>query len=355
MQSKLIVFTFLLISFTLLFGCTSPNTNISSETAKPVIYVTIVSHNEDSSPRYDYLNTEAGYLKVRDQLLKMAKIVKDNNAKWSYGPEWRFLEAALKYEKGDVLKNTNNKNILRYFSEDLGFEIAPHSHESGEYSYADVAYLIEQLGVKPANVVSGFIAFPAETAEWSRFNDPILGEKYDYTWDVGTIWGAGSAGHVGDEQKKSGVWKPKSESDFFTNDTTSNLINIGTCNDIDSLVDEIYLSKTAPADKMYTAVIFFADDWLLVPEKFLAYQAQIEQMNDYAKNGYVKWATFGEISDTWENEYNSDPNIFDCASGTSSSTPVKQQDIPSQQGKCGDGTCAPIERSKGVCPEDCPS
>lgn len=353
----LIVLVFVLIGIGIYYFATR-NSEPTEPITKPVIYATIVSHNEDLSPRFDYLDTEEGYLKARDVLLKMAEIVKANDASWSYDPEWRFLEAALKYEKGDVLKNTNNKNLLRYFHEDLGFEIAPHSHEANGYSYADVVYLITQLGVEPANVASGFIAFPTEDANWERFRTPRLGTKYNYSWTAEAIWGAASENHVGDERPKSGLWKPKSANEFFVNDPNANLITIGSCGyvAIETLVDALFISKTAPGDKLYNVGIFFADDFLLEPEKFSFYQQRIEKMNEYAKKGYIQWVTLDELVNIWENEYDSEPNMFDC--GVLDSSQISEQQTGNQQApkndKCGDGICDNIEKANpSICPADC--
>ena len=328
------------------------NNSLQQNTGKPAIYATIVSHSEDSSPRFNYLDTEEGYVEGRDAVLKMAKFVKDTGAAWNYEPEWRFLEAALKYEKGEVLSNTNNKNILRYLSEDMGFQIDPHSHELQGYNYADVAYLINQLGVTPSKVVGGFIAFPTESAIWEKFRSPLEANKYSYSWDADVLWGAGTSQHVGDEQKKSGLWKPKSESDFFTNDANANLIYLGGCADIDLLVDSIYISKTAPADKMYNVVIFIAEDDLQDTGKFSNYELQIEQINEYVQKGYVKWATFDEIVNIWQTEYNSEPNMFNCeASNIQQTNPA--QGNQQATGSCGDGLCQDIERTRAACPADC--
>jgi len=327
------------------------HTTITNNTGKmkPVIYATIVSHNEDSSPRFDYLDTREGYLEGRDALLKMSKLVFDNNASWDYGVEWKFLEAAKEYETGNVLSSTNNKNILRYFSDDLGFQIDPHSHEQKGYSYGDVAYLISQFGISPSNVASGFIAFPVSSADWEKFRNPVLGKKYTYSWNPTAMWGSATAAHQGDEQKKSGIWRPKNANEFFVDDPAGNLVNIGTCDDVGKLIDAVYISKTAPSDKMYNVVIFFADDYLQDPQKFSLYEQQIEKMNEYVKDGYVKWATFDEIVSIWQTEYNSEPNMFDCPSFQE---PINTQ--PRQtSGSCGDGICQDIEGTKGVCSEDC--
>ena len=330
----------------------NPNNNSSDNgtvtPVKPAIYATIVSHSEDTSPRFDYLDTEAGYIAGRDALLEMANFVKDTGASWDYEPDWRFLEAAIKYEKGDVLSNTNNKNILRYLSEDLGFQIDAHSHENNGYNYADVAYLINQLGVTSSNIIGGTIVFPVEASQFERFRVHLTGDKYSYTWDPEVLWGAGTAQHVGDEQKKSGLWRPKSAADFFTHDANANLIYVGSCDNIDSLVDAIYVSKTAPTDKIYNVVIFIAEDALQDSGKFSNYEEQISKMNEYVKKGYVKWATLNEIVNVWQNEYNSAPNIFDCDSASSQPEPSVQPSSP-----CGDGVCQITERRLGKCPEDC--
>ena len=324
---------------------------------KTVIYVTIVSHNEDDDERYGSYNIKEGYLEFRDALLKMVDLIMKYNASYDFQPEWKFLEAALKYEKGDVLKNTNNKNILRYFKEDLGIQIDPHSHEGYGYNYADVAYLIKQLGVEPSNVVGGFLAYPNIFGEgeivWEKFREPLKGQKYDYTWNTTVLWGGAVLNHQGDEHPTSGVYRPKNQEEFRVHDPSGNLIVIGTggyLGNLEKLIDDIYISKKAPSDKMYTLSIMFMerDVWLGGEKKLLQYETILKEVDSYVKQGSVKWATLSEIVEIWKTEYNSEPNIYECES---------IQQLPGEAGgaqeKCGDGICDEVERQTGKCPEDC--
>ncbi len=85
---------------------------------------------------------------------------------------------------------------MQYLKQDLGFEIDPHAHET-TYSYADVAYLIEQLGVEPSHLPGGLLADPPEKSKLEYLWEPIQGRQYPSSiWQADFLWGGGTGNHV---------------------------------------------------------------------------------------------------------------------------------------------------------------
>src|SRR5437762_228345 len=103
---------------------------LASFGAAQPLYLTIVTHNEEPNARQpDYLNKEF-YLRNRDLTRKLALTIKSRNAMWNFQSDWNFLTAVARYDTGDVVANTNGKNIVKWLVDDLGFEADPHAHES---------------------------------------------------------------------------------------------------------------------------------------------------------------------------------------------------------------------------------
>jgi len=349
-------------SMGLLLGCApedaSPaSTDAGTPASSPpsLVYVSPFSHNETDS-RYDAYDTEAGYLQYREALLKMLRLARRYTPAFDFQPDWRFLEAARKFEVGSVLASTSGKNVVRYIKEDLGFAVDPHSHEDGGYNYADVVYLIKELGVEPSSVVGGFLA-SGENVIWEKFRQPLRGKKYpQHTWTPAVLWGAGTANHVGDEQVRSGVWRPKSAAEFLVNDPSANLVNIG--NGCYQVIEDLFDARKAPAGKIYTYTLAFFEREVALNEgaTLARYEQSLQTLQALEKQGKIRWASMTEVADAWRRDFGSEANIYDCG--------VKRQGLHpgeadaggvAKNGTCGDGVCDTIEQQTGLCPADCRS
>ena len=135
----------------------------------PPIYVSIVIHNEETA---HYESDPQRFVEERTALVAFADMLATNGAMLNWQSDWTFLRATQLYDKGG---HTGGLNIVEYI-DSLNFEVDPHAHESN-FNYADVAYLIETLGVAPSGVAGGFIAWPPEDSLLERFWQPIL-QKY---------------------------------------------------------------------------------------------------------------------------------------------------------------------------------
>ncbi|MEW6201538.1 MAG: hypothetical protein AB1546_06160 [bacterium] len=274
------------------------------------IYLTLFSHNETDSPRYDAYNSLEGYTSLRTGILQIAELAAKHNAVYVFQSDWRSLEAALDYEsEPGVTDNTNGKNIIRYLSEDLGIEIDPHSHESDGYNYADVACLISKLGVTPTGIVGGFLYDPPASADWEKFHNPMQGTMYpECQWEAEALWGGGTYQHQGLDDPAFGIWRPQNEDNFNVDDPNSDLPNIGGGDEKDTgtlfmLLDDIE-SGAAPAGKLYTASLATFE---LSMANDSGYYDQLDQqlasIDPYVAQGRVIWVSFKEALDIWRTQF----------------------------------------------------
>ncbi len=306
---------FIAIAFlTLLTSCTASNStsplNETAKTAKtpktvntsthtsPKVYVSIVTHSEEKT---HYEENETQFNMSRERLVAFAQMLYDEGVAYNYQSDWTFLLAATKFDKGD--ESTNGKNFLRYFKEDLGFEIDPHAHET-KYNYADIAYLIKQLGVEPSGIVGGFIAYPVKDSKFDYLQNEIKGNIYDYSWKAEVMWGGGVRDHINENDLwTSGIWHPKSAGKFDVEGGT--LPNIGRYDSTWEGLDYL-LTKDLDADKIYTISIF-------VPQGQMS-TAQLNEfrieLEKHKLDDRLEWVGLGEVMDIWTDEYNSEPNIL---------------------------------------------
>jgi hypothetical protein len=108
----------------------------TAQPAQDTLYINFNSHCEESDKdpngiTLNYSANQAQYAQYRALVKQIADMMRSKGAKWNYQSDWNFLDAGLKYDKGDA--STNNKNLFRWLAEDNGGQIQldPHAHESG--------------------------------------------------------------------------------------------------------------------------------------------------------------------------------------------------------------------------------
>jgi len=293
-------------------------------TTLPPVYLTIVSHNEEPSQgRPDYTADVNYYLQNRSLVKLFAETITSRGAKLNFESDWNYLKAVALYDTGAVTSNTNGKNIVRWMSEDLGVEVDPHAHET-QYNYADVAYLIEQLGLTPTKTVGGFLYDPPDNSQgWEKHENGIYGWLYSsYFWRADFLWGAGTYQHQGNDDKSSGIWQPKDRYNFYVDDPNQRLLYIGGCNGsrplLQQLLDDIQTGQ-APADGFYTADLGYAQDWLTV-QSITELGSFIDSLSPLVAQGRVSWKTLSQMADLWRTQYGSQP--FRYVSDTSAPPPI---------------------------------
>jgi len=289
----------------------------------PPVYLTIVSHNEEpGAGRPDYTADLNYYLQNRSLVKMLAETITTRGATYNFQSDWNYLKAVALYDVGSVTDNTAGKNIVRWMREDLGVEVDPHAHET-QYNYADVAYLIEQLGVTPSNNVGGFLYDPPDNAQrWEQHANWISGSVYpSYSWRADNLWGAATYLHQGNDDKSSGIWRPQDRYNFYVDDPNQRLLYIGGCNGQAGLMELLSDIETgaAPADGFYTANLMMIQDWL-TPQSIAGLGSFIDSLAPYVAQGRVRWVTLTEMADLWRTEYGSQPFRYDCASGATTPT-----------------------------------
>ncbi len=286
------------------------------------VYATFVTHNEQSNniPCKDVVDEtkQSEYLSNRTATIAFAKAIADAGGAYDLMSELTYTEQINRFDKGDVLNSTGGKNLFKYLNEFAPGKVTVdmHSHEktgTGGFNSADVAEALDKLGVPPNGVVGGFIANPSNSENWTRLRSPLKAVRSSYVWTATLLWGGGSGNHV-DDPKASGMWRPKSPTEFLVDDPTAALPNIGGYADIvkddyatqlTSLIDMLKGNKLEK-NRMYTIT-------LMTPQCELHRDASL---TDKAKStiaahtadvtaGNLVWTTVPDALKIWKAQYNS--------------------------------------------------
>ncbi len=308
------------------------------------VYVTIYSHNEEAWG--GEVGTEERYVGYREDLVERLNLIAEYEAKINWQSDYGVLLAMSKYESEDLWSTTNDKHILKYMTEDLGFSVEPHSHLT-LYNYADIAYLFELNGITPSPIIGGVATVECDNGEIS-YNDwhevinlhddgYIYGDIYpEVKWKPTILSVPAMGGHWYDGFT-SGVWIPGygSKDKFLNNDPTQTIVYVGQGyahnqnvlgavhassapihvkdgDYIKELIGKIQGGEVA-SGKIYTASIHLQDkstnndggEEINVNEGL---KEILEELKPYADKGYIKYATYEEVVDAWKEEYNSEPN-----------------------------------------------
>lgn len=278
----------------------------------PVIFASVVSHNEDTfSPLYpDFIKDEAAFWEQRGLVVSFADMLYEAGVTYNFQTDWNFLLAIQAYDQGTP--STNGKNILRYLSEDLNFSIDPHSHQNGGYNLADVAYLIDALGVEPTGIVGGFTAIPSEEATWQSYWSPMDGQKYQYRWTPTILWGGARPGHRNESEVwVSGVWRPESHASYTVHDPNAALPNVGgfqTGWDGLSLLVEALEAGKLSSDQIYT-ITMMNGQHMMSEESIADFEANILKYKDLTEQGYIEWTLLQDVVSIWEEYYDANGDI----------------------------------------------
>lgn len=319
------------------------------------VYVTIYSHNEDS---WDgMVNTKIKYLDYRQGLLDRINLLEEFNIEWDWQSDQPVIEAMIKYENdSSVLASTNGKNILEYM-EDLGVSLDPHAHNN---NYADIAYLMTELGVQPSSVIGGTIVLECgddylgyfDFADWHKnidlsIDSLVHGEDYpDATWDPKILSDPGMGQHFFDDWS-SGVWKPGNLTNFYIQDNNSDIVYVGEGYPHDSTIigpthsggalvyasDGQYIKElvqmivdrelpTGTKDGklfIYTASIHVRDKATVNESGSTVVtidglQSVLTELEPLRTNGQIIYATFEDVVEVWNDEYDSVPWKIDLSS-----------------------------------------
>jgi hypothetical protein len=292
-------------------------------------------------------------------VIAFAQAVTAAGAKYNWQSDWNFLQAVAKYDHGTT--DTNGKNVVQYLSEDLGVAVDPHAHET-VYNYADVAYLISQLGVEPSHVVGGFLVYPVEQSKLEYLWKPITSTlDSSYSWQAELLWGGGSPSHVSD-YNISGMWQPASAEDYLASSTVAPLPNIGGYTGTWDGVADLLAKQAAgelDADKMYTATVMVDQDEMLDAATVTETVNKIKTYQDEIEAGQLVWINLADALAIWVERYSSMPTIYQADTAVTtrpqekSFTTNRSVQPQTDKGSCGDGICQSIEQKLNACSVDC--
>lgn len=202
---------------------------------KAPVYVTIYSHNEDSWE--SKVNTRDKYEDYREGLVARADLIASYGIPWNWQSDLPVVEAMREYEDDpDLLSVTGGVNILRYLAS-KGASLDPHAHTN---NYADIAYVISEMGATPSSVIGGTIVnvcgeSPLGFYDLDSWHENISlqddgavhGVKYpEARWTPEVLSDPGMGGHWFDDWS-SGVWRPGDQEDFFADDPLNDIVYVG--------------------------------------------------------------------------------------------------------------------------------
>jgi hypothetical protein len=329
----------------------------TAQPAQDTLYINFNSHCEESDKdpngiTLNYSANPAQYAQYRALVKQIADMMRSKGAKWNYQSDWNFLDAGLKYDKGDA--STNNKNLFRWLAEDNNGQIQldPHAHET-RYNYADVAKLLDSVSpvVKASKNAGGF-TWNGPMAQsklmnmitnvgytWDSLGKGLRGRVFpSYTWKADVLLGGASYDYRtqqtahGQDLNHSGAWRPRDTTSLgYMNHTCLGVLaNLGVGGDA-----LISASNSVSAD--VAAIMANVRSNIAAMRanrgKFFVMQIQTNQ-RDFSRAGYldkisalldslrplaasgqIKWATHTEKVTTWKALYNEQPNFYPFTTG----------------------------------------
>jgi hypothetical protein len=301
----------IMIIMTAANGC-RPDPEPAAPEAEPKVYVVLFTHIEDNTPA-GILGTpacRANYLALRQRLIDVAALAQSFGMRWSFEPDWKFLEAARMYEDADVMASSNGASLLVHLRDSLGAAIDPHAHENGGYNYTDVAYLLELLGAGGSTVIGGHIWDPAlpQFQEWDRFRVPVYGLHYpSVQWRGDILMGSGTPNHVNDPLV-SGVWRPRDRDHYWQDDPEGNIACVGAWRGDIAGISELaglYRSGQVDAACMLTASYHLTPAAISAPDGLAAIENDVlRPLASLRDNGQVVMTDFTTLIDTWKGQFN---------------------------------------------------
>jgi hypothetical protein len=291
--------------------------------ARTRVYLTFGSHNDYSGsnlPCRPVVQNQQRYAANRAALVAIARTIATRGGTYDFQTDWEYMSRVSQWDDEALKATTGGLNVIAYLARFAPDRVAvhAHSHENLGYNYADVAYLTEVMtGLPSTNLVGGYIAWPISAANWERFRNPMQGARYpQYVWRPTILWGGGSGDHRNDPNA-SGVWRPRSHADFYTDDPAQSLVNIGAYSfgsgDVSGAVDVVtrLMNGQLEPGRLYTATIMLEQcNMDIDPSIGALASAVLDAAAPYVARGDIVWATLPTVARVWREEYGSQPSTL---------------------------------------------
>ena len=269
----------------------------------PKLYIHIVSHNEPT----DNLQTTLNYTKAKINILQLANIINNRNAKWNLQTSDGFVLGAL---NDQASTSTNIFNTLANPPYNDNIEIDPRYKNMGGRNIADQWYLLDSLGANPTTHLGGCIYSTTNSTiapiDWEQYRIPIIGNIYGNSWQCSIITGAGSYPPHTNDLNDFGIFKPDTATNFYQHNPSKNLWCMGTgcapvldsLNDEQAIIDLIQGQVDSiqnglwPQNKFYVTRIM-TNQREYGPLFFQKISKVIDSLN-LIPSSKLQWATIGE-------------------------------------------------------------
>lgn len=292
------------------------------------IHVNLVAHNEDTATGGNadcaafFGAADSRYDANGTALREIASAVAARGASFN-------LQTDVEYLNLVSAREGLRRNVLRDLVAEhpAAFELDAHAHESNTKNYADVANLLERVAGVRNGIVGGFTAVSCRPDSappvWEKFRtslSPASGIGTPFSATVLTL--GASAGHVCDPDA-SGIWRPRAQDDFFTDDPAQSLPTIGTgfaAADLNEAVTAItrlvtdYRRGRLEPNRLYTASVTIdhcnmdlADSGDTAAD-VAAFIDAVNALDD--GNDVIRWATFSRMLEIWRDEYDSAASLW---------------------------------------------
>ena len=258
----------------------------------PKVYINFVSHNEPG----DTLHSQLPFLRMYPKVQQLADIIDAKGASWNLETCDGMASGALKYQ--GKTSNIFKTIVSGKYADNI--EIDPRNKQTIYTNIADLYHILDSLGAKPTQTLGGFMYYSKvqdKPIDWYQYQDTIVGGMYPKVkWKCKLMYGAGSNPPHTNDLNDYGIWKPKSESEFYSHLESNTAYFIG--NGCQPLAG---LDSTEDHQIIISHLRNFVDsinDGLIPSDKFVAYTIMINQAH-FGPTLFQKVSAICDSVNTW--------------------------------------------------------
>ena len=260
------------------------------------------------------------YLNWRSAILSFASLCQSRSLDWGFETDWNFAEGVVRFEMPGGAgydaamqtlqqSTTAGKNVLKYLHENMLVNLDPHSHETGGYNYADVAYLLDvKCDTEPTLVVGGHVYTGNGYQNWPKFTAAagLKAQFYGFTtyyWKPHLLMGGGTAAHVSDPHV-AGLWRPQDSSNYLVHSNSGLIAAVGNWEQdfvqTDRLLRSLEDNSLPHANKLWTVGRVFNHRDMVLPGYLTATApAILDTIAAWRDAGRFQVRTFEAIYTEW--------------------------------------------------------